>query len=83
MEEKTTNNRYGILINDDEWDLLYQSVKYRRKNVTSLVGKEPRELTRLLKDLDDIKSKGYIKTNNGNTVTEEELKDKLLCDTCG
>tara|TARA_R110000824_G_scaffold98780_6_gene235523 strand:+ start:3044 stop:3298 length:255 start_codon:yes stop_codon:yes gene_type:complete len=83
MEEKTINNRYGMLFNDNEWNLLYRSVTFRRDNVKEITGKEPDDLTKLVKDLDNIKSKGYITTNNGNTVTEEEMKDKFLCDTCG
>jgi len=83
MEEKTNDyQRYGILVNDDEWKLLYKSVVYYRDNVNKITGESPDDLTKLMDDLHTIKSKGYLTINNGNQVSEEELKDRFLCDTC-
>ncbi len=79
MEEKS---KYGILVNDDEWQLLYKSVVHYRDNVESVTGELPEDLQKLADDLHTIQSKGYIKTNNGNQVSEEELKNKILCETC-
>ena len=55
------DNRYGILVNDDEWDLLYRSVTFRRDNVEEITGTEPKDLTQLAEDLLTIKKKGYLK----------------------
>jgi uncharacterized protein YqeY len=74
------NNRYGILVNDDEWDLLYRSVTFRRDSVKEMTGKEPEDLKKLAEDLMKIKGKGYLETNT-NQVTEEEIQDRI-CKNC-
>lgn len=73
--------RYGILVNDDEWNLLYRSVTSRRDNIKDITGKKPEDLTTLAKDLLDIKKKGYVETQNGNEVTEEDMLDRV-CTNC-
>tara|TARA_R110002051_G_scaffold88750_2_gene156484 strand:+ start:13641 stop:13880 length:240 start_codon:yes stop_codon:yes gene_type:complete len=78
MEE--LNNRYGILVNDDEWDLLYRSVTYRRDSVKEITGTEPEDLNKLAEDLMKIKGKGYLETNT-NLVTEKEINDRI-CKNC-
>ena len=74
------NNRYGILVNDDEWDLLYRSVTFRRDSVKEITGDEPEDLKKLAEDLMKIKGKGYLETNT-NQVTEEEIQDRI-CKNC-
>lgn len=74
--------RYGILVNDDEWDLLYRSVTFRKDSVKEITGKEPKDLTSLSEDLLAIKKKGYIKTKFGcNEVSEEDMLDRV-CKNC-
>ena len=74
--------RYGILVNDDEWDLLYRSVIFRKDNVEAITGEEPKDLTLLSEDLLNIKKKGYVNTGNDNKVTEEDMLDRI-CKNCG
>ena len=74
------NNRYGILVNDEEWDLLHRSVTFRMDTVKGLTGKEPDDLKKLSEDLMKIKGKGYLETNT-NQVTEEEINDRI-CKNC-
>jgi hypothetical protein len=72
--------RYGILLDDDEWDLLYRSVTSRRDNVKEVTGDYPDDLTQLAKDLRGIKKKGYLKVKN-NMVTEEDARQRV-CKNC-
>ena len=74
------DNRYGILVNDDEWDLLYRSVTFRRDNVEEITGTEPKDLTQLAEDLLTIKTKGYLKTDE-NIVTEDDVLGNI-CGNC-
>jgi|TARA_R110002051_G_scaffold19567_4_gene54409 hypothetical protein len=74
------NNRYGIVVNDEEWDLLHRSVIFRMDTVKGLTGKEPDDLKKLAEDLMKIKGKGYLETNT-NQVTEEEIQDRI-CKNC-
>ena len=74
------DNRYGILVNDDEWDLLYRSVTFRRDNVEEITGTEPEDLTQLAEDLLTIKTKGYLKTDE-NIVTEDDVLGNI-CGNC-
>ena len=73
--------RYGILVNDDEWDLLYRSVIFRKDSVEAITGEEPKDLTELSKDLLSIRNKGYVKTSNENEVTEDDMLDRV-CKDC-
>jgi NADPH-dependent 2,4-dienoyl-CoA reductase/sulfur reductase-like enzyme len=69
--------RYGILVNDEEWDLLYRSVTFRRDSVEEITGHEPEDLKKLAEDLLKIKDKGYIKVNK-NMVTEKEARQRFF-----
>jgi len=77
---ETLERRYGILVNDAEWRLLYRSVVSRRDNIEEVTGKKPEDLVQLAKDLSKIKQKGYIKTNE-NMVTEEDARQRV-CKNC-
>ena len=77
---KQINDRYGILLNDDEWDLLYRSVTFRKDNIEDITGFEPEDLKQLAEDLLAVKEKGYMKTTD-NMVTEEEALDRI-CKNC-
>jgi|TARA_Y100000310_G_scaffold84285_1_gene81095 hypothetical protein len=76
------DDRYGVLFNDEEMDLLLRSVQSMIENVENITGQEPKDLMRLHGDLILIKQKGYINIK-GNTVTEEELIEKgYTCEEC-
>ena len=74
------SNYYGILVDDDEWSLLYRSVISRRDNVKEITGNEPDDLKQLANDLLRIKKKGYIKMKN-EMVTEEDARQRV-CKNC-
>tara|TARA_R110000824_G_scaffold10990_2_gene47960 strand:+ start:8681 stop:8923 length:243 start_codon:yes stop_codon:yes gene_type:complete len=77
---KELKERYGILVNDSEWDLLHRSVEFRRDSIKGLTGDTPEDLDSLLADLVSIKEKGYI-VSSSNEVTQDDIEARI-CETC-
>ena len=76
----TFEKRYGILVNDPEWELLHRSVEFRRDSIKSLTGETPSDLDGLLSDLIKIKDKGYM-TSSSNVLTQDDIEGRV-CDAC-